>query len=258
LARIVTVFGLEKIPFVKPGDDLSEVLARGLRAERIFLRHGDVLVVSQKIVSKAEGRLVDLSQIEPGQRATRLAKVTKRDARLIDVILRDSKRVLRADRRAIMVETRNGVVCLNAGLDKSNVSGRYGFARLPLHPDKSADALRRSLERQFHKRLSVIVADTYSRPFRIGQVEFAIGVSGMMPLADYRGSTDLYGYRLRYKLVAVADEIAAAAELVMGQGTEAVPAAIVRGLTRIHRSGKANLSRKLLLRGRVDLFRKVR
>ena len=146
---------------------------------------------------------------------------------------------------------------MNAGVDKSNVSGRSMYARLPQNPDRSADDIRRRIEQLSNKTLGVIVADTYSRPFRVGQVEFAIGVAGIEPIVDYRGQEDLFGYRLRYKFVALADEIAAAAELVMGQGTERTPVALVRGLSRLKRSEAEGLSKKLMLGKKMDLFRKI-
>jgi coenzyme F420-0:L-glutamate ligase/coenzyme F420-1:gamma-L-glutamate ligase len=173
---------------------------------------------------------------------------------LVELILKDSERVLRADSRAFVVERRDGLACLNAGVDKSNVQGRFRYTRLPLRPDESARRIRAKLEDLSEKRLSVIIADTYSRPFRVGQAEFAIGLSGMEPVVDYRGLEDMFGYRLRYKFVGLADEVAAAAELVMGQGTERAPAAIVRGLPRVKRTQDENLSKKLIIGKRLDLF----
>ena len=257
MANIVTIIGLEKIGLMKAGDDVARKIFESLEAEHLRLLDGDVVVVSQKIVSKAEGLEVDISTVKPSAKARNISLRTKKDARLIELILKDSKKVLRADRLALVVQTRSGMVCLNAGVDKSNVKGRFGHARLPVNPDESAGNIRRKLEALTGRLLAVIVADTYSRPFRVGQVEFAIGISGMDPIIDYRGQEDLYGYTLKFKFVGLADEVAAAAELVMGQGTERTPVAIVRGLPRLKRTEDSGLSRKLVVGKRLDIFHEI-
>ena len=228
---MVTAIGLERVGLVKPGDNVARLLIGAISAEALELMDGDIIVVSQKIISKAEGLLVDLSTLNPSSKAKSIAKRTKKDPRLIELIMRNSSKILRADKQALVVAGKNGFVCLNAGVDKSNVNGRHVFTRLPTDLDGSANYLRIELERLTGKKLAVIIGDTYSRPFRVGQVEFAIGIAGFDPIVDYRGSRDLFGYELRFKYVALADEVAAAAELVMGQGSEGVPAVIVRGLT---------------------------
>lgn len=256
--RSISVIGLEKIGLVKPGDDLPKLLLDAVKAENLELIDGDIIVVSQKIVSKAEGLLVDISTIKPSRRSSLISSRTRKDPRLVDLILRDSEKVLRADPQALVVQRRNGFVCLNAGVDKSNVRGRTVYSLLPKDADASAKKLRSRLQKLSGRKLGVIVADTYSRPFRVGQVEFAIGVSGIEPIVDYRGQKDLFGYELRYKFVALADEVAAAAELVMGQGTEQVPVAIVRDLSRVVRTEARALSKKLLLGRQIDLFTETR
>jgi len=257
-ARTISVYGLEKIPLVKPGDDAAQLIMSAMKAESLELVDGDVVVVSQKIISKAEGLLVDISDIKPRRRSNLISKRTRKDPRLIELILRDSAKVIRAERQALVVRRKDGFVCLNAGVDKSNVAGRTVYSRLPEDSDSSATNLRSRLEELSGKQLGVIVADTYSRPFRVGQVEFAIGVSGIEPITDYRGQKDLFGYELRFKFVALADEVAAAAELVMGQGTEQVPVAIVRGLNRVIRTQAQGLSRKLQLGRQADLFTRTK
>ena len=258
MARTISVYGLEMIPLVKPGDDAAQLIMGAMKEEGLELVDGDVVVVSQKIVSKAEGLLVDISDIKPRRKSIFISKRTKKDPRLIELILRDSAKVIRADHQALVVRRKDGFVCLNAGVDKSNVDGRTMYTRLPEDADASASKLRSRLEELSGKRLGVIVADTYSRPFRVGQVEFAIGISGIEPITDYRGQKDLFGYELRYKFVALADEVAAAAELVMGQGTEQVPVAVVRGLNRVVRTQAHGLSRKLQLGKQADLFTKTK
>jgi len=257
LVRSVSVIGLEKIGLVKPGDDLPRLIMEAAQSENVELNDGDVVVVSQKVISKADGLLVDITNITPARKSILLAKRTRKDSRLVDLILKDSEKVLRADSQALVVRRRDGLVCLNAGVDKSNVRGRTVYSRLPLDADASADQLRNRLEELSGKKLAVIVGDTYSRPHRAGQAEFAIGVSGIEPIVDYRGQEDLFGYELRYKFVALADEVAAAAELVMGQGTEQVPVAVIRGLQRTVRTEDHGMARRLLLGKQVDLFTKT-
>ena len=251
----MTVIGLGKIGLVKPGDDVSRLIFDAIKAERLSLRDGDVVVISQKIVSKAQGLLTDISRIKPSTTAKSLSRRTRKDPRLVELILLDSAKVLRADSQALIVKRRDGLICLNAGVDKSNVKGPLIYSQLPKDSDYVASQIRRKLERFSGRRLGVMVADTYSRPFRVGQVEFAIGVSGFEPLVDYRGQQDIFGYSLKFKFVGLADEIAAAAELVMGQGTERIPVAIVRGVTRLRRSDARSLAKRLLLGRKRDLFR---
>jgi coenzyme F420-0:L-glutamate ligase/coenzyme F420-1:gamma-L-glutamate ligase len=223
--------------------------------ENLVLSDGDLVVISQKIVSKADGLLVDVSSIKPTRRAKLLAKQTRKDPRVLSLILRDTSKVMRAAPQALVVRRKDGLVCLNAGVDKSNVEGRSMYSRLPPNSDACAHQILSRLQELSRKRLAVIIADTYSRPLRVGQVEFAIGVAGMEPIVDYRGLEDMFGYSLRYKYIALADEAAAAAELVMGQGTERTPVAIIRGLDRTKASVDRRLSKKLLLGRRLDLFR---
>ena len=253
--RNLTIFGLDDLGQIELGDDIAELIFEMSREDNLEFLDGDVVVISQKIVSKAGGLLVDVTDIEPSRRAKRLAKVTKKDPRVVELVLRDSSKVFRAASQAFVVRRKDGLVCLNAGVDKSNVRGAHVYSRLPPNSDKSAREILVRLEALSGKKLAVIIADTYSRPHRVGQVEFAIGIAGMEPIADYRGRKDMYGYSLRYKYVALADEAAAAAELVMGQGTECTPVAIIRGLDRMKRSLSSNLSKKLLLGRQLDLFR---
>ena len=251
----LTIFGLDNIGRISPGDNLAGLIIEKSREAGLELSDGDLVVISQKIVSKASGLLVNVAKIKPSARANRLARRTNKDPRVVELILRDTAEVLRATSQAFVVRRKDGLVCLNAGVDKSNVEGRWMYSRLPTNSDKSARDILERLEELTGRKLAVIVADTYSRPLRVGQVEFAIGTAGMEPIVDYRGLQDMYGYSLRFKYVALADEAAAAAELVMGQGTERTPIAILRGLARMQRSKEPSLSKKLLLGKRLDLFR---
>jgi coenzyme F420-0:L-glutamate ligase/coenzyme F420-1:gamma-L-glutamate ligase len=217
--RILPVEGL---PEIAEGDDLG-----GLIAEAADVEPGDVVVVSQKVVSKAEGRIVRLDDVEASDRARELA--ANHDPRQLEVILRESARVVRARAPLVIAETRHGFVCASAGVDASNAPEPDTLVLLPLDPDASAAAIRRTLRERTGHDVGVIVSDSFGRPWRNGIVDVAIGVAGLRPLDDWRGRVDANGYELRATVVAVADEIAAAAELVRGK-TSGVPVAIVRGL----------------------------
>ncbi len=254
MATPLRIFPVTGLPLIRPGNDLAGLIVDAAKMLGFGIRQGDVVVIGQKAVSKSEGRLVDLDQISPSKRALRIARRTERNAGFVQVVLRDSRRVVRADREALIVTTKHGWTCLNGGVDKSNVEGDKIFALLPDNPDESARRLRTRIRELAGRKVAVIVSDTHSRPFRRGQVEETIGVAGLNPMVDYRGQRDLFGYRLRFKNVAVADELASAAELVMGQGREATPAAIIRGLKRVRFQDRARSS-GLAVEPHEDLFR---
>ena len=238
---MITVLPLEGIPEIEEGDDLAGLLAEAAGQAGGF-EPGDVLVVAQKAVSKAEGRVVALSDVEPSEEAH--AQAGDGDPRHVEVILRETARVVRSRPQLIIAETHNGFVCASAGVDASNAPGADTVVLLPIDPDASARAL--------HDRLgvAVIVSDSFGRPFRHGTTDVAIGVAGLPPLRDLRGTRDRSGYELKTTQIAVADEIAGAAELVMGK-TEGVPAAIVRGL-ELEGDGHAS---ELVMPPDRDLFR---
>jgi coenzyme F420-0:L-glutamate ligase / coenzyme F420-1:gamma-L-glutamate ligase len=238
----VQILPIGGLPLIKPGDDLPQMIVESARRAGWGIREKDVLVVGQKAVSKSEGRLVNLGSVRPSKRARAIARKTGRKPEFVQIVLNDSKRVLRADKIALIVTTKTGWTCLNAGVDKSNVKGDQSYVLLPTNPDASARKMRARIRRITGKGIGVIVTDTHSRPFRLGQVEETIGIAGLKPHADYRGQKDLFGYQLKFKNVALADEVAGAAELVMGQGREAIPAAIVRGLKRVRFQERAKSS----------------
>ena len=250
----VRIIGLKGFPLVKPGDDIARLMVVRARFLRIRIAHGDIFVVGHKIVSKSEGRIATLSGVEPSTRAVKLARRCRKDPRLVHLILSESRRVIKAKPGILLVETKGGIVCLNAGIDKSNVEGSNAYCLLPKNPKRSATRIARRILEEAGKRVRVIITDTYSRPFRTGQSEFAIGLSGLNPFVDYRGSKDLFGNVLRFKRVSIADELASAAELVMGQGDEGVPVAIIKGANRILKSNKGASSR-LTMRKDRDLFK---
>jgi len=233
MPNALTLIALEEIPLVRPGDDLAALIASALRRGGHVLRDGDVLVIAQKIVSKAEGRYVDLAKVEPSPRALDLARQTEKDARLVEIILRESRRVVRHRPGVIVVEHRLGYVMANAGIDRSNIdpdAGEEPVLLLPDDPDASAAAIRRALAAQPAAAPAVIVSDSFGRAWRNGTVGIALGAAGLPTMKDLRGKPDLYGRTLRVTETGFADEIAAAASLLMGQADEGVPVVLVRGL----------------------------
>src|SRR5215470_3026985 len=231
-AAKLTIIPLSGIKLVEPGDDLGAIAANALAANGLAPGNGDVLVVAQKIVSKSEGRYVDVATIEPSPRAIALAAKVDKDPRFVEVVLSESKRVVRHRPGLLIMEHRLGFVMANAGIDHSNVSSTDGerVLLLPEDPDGSARALREHLVRVFAKEIAVIISDSFGRAWRKGTVGVALGAAGLPALIDMRGRPDLFGRALQVTETGFADEIAAAAGLLMGQADEAVPMVLVRGL----------------------------
>ena len=246
---------LQGIPLVQPGDDLCAIILQGLKTESISLRDGDVIVVGQKIVSKAEGRYVDLRQVRSSPKAEVLAEETGKDPRLVELILRESEEILRKREGLIIVEHNLGFVCANAGIDRSNVKmdkdGEWVLL-LPENPDLSARELRDGFRRASGVDIGVLVNDSHGRPWRMGTVGISIGVAGFPALVDLRGQEDLFGYTLRSTVIGLADEISAGASALMGQATEKQPVIHVRGLPYPLREGSLG---EILREKELDLFR---
>jgi coenzyme F420-0:L-glutamate ligase/coenzyme F420-1:gamma-L-glutamate ligase len=247
----VELFGVEGIGEVHAGAALGQMICDACLRQGIELMNDDVLVVAQKIVSKAEGRMRSLDEVKPSARAKQLGRELDKEAELVEVILGESRKVIRAGGRALIVETQHGFVCANAGVDQSNV-GLRRVALLPENPDRSARVLRDDIRRRFGKHIAVIVSDSFGRAWRVGTVDVAIGVAGLKPIKDERGLKDRHGYELKAAVAAVADELAAAAELVMGK-RDAVPVVIVRGY-QIEKKEDGSV-RELLRPEAEDLFR---
>jgi len=235
---------------VQEGDDIATLFLAACRRSRVTVRDNDVVVIKQKVVSKAEGRLVRLADVRPGAPAKKLAEEQGKDPQLVELVLREAVRVVRAGHGVIITETRHGLVCANSGVDRSNVRPGYA-ALLPVNPDLSARRIRKGIEKATGKKVAVIVSDTFGRPWRRGQTDVAIGCSGMVPLVSYQGRTDAYGYELRVTEPAVADELAGAAELATGKLSR-IPAAVVRGA--VFRRGEAGV-RSMAIERERDLFR---
>jgi len=245
------VIGLVGLPEIRPGDDLAALIIEAARKQGTAIRGGDVLVVTQKVVSKAEGCLVDLKDVQPSARAREVAKATGKDPRLVEVILRESRRIVRQEGLVLITETKHGFVCANAGVDASNVGGGDLVALLPEDPDRSAEAMRQVIQERAGASVAVIVSDTFGRPWREGHTNVAVGVAGMSPVREYGVPRHPFGYERRVSTMAVADELAGAAEPVMGKLSR-VPVVIVRGFAFEPGAGTAQ---ELIRPPERDLFR---
>ncbi len=258
----LTLTPLTGIPLVQPGDDLAALILEAIQRAGLALEDGDIFVLAQKIVSKSEGRLVNLATVIPSPPAEELAAKIEKDPRLLELILQESRAVLRTRPGTIIVEHRRGFVCANAGIDHSNVAGEGGLAKngsieewvllLPEDADASAARIRSRLEAATGKRLGVMIIDSHGRAWRLGTVGVSIGLSGLPGLVDLRGRPDLFGYTLRITQVGAADELAGAASLVMGQAAEGTPVVHVRGFPYPLREGSVS---ELIRPREQDLFR---
>jgi coenzyme F420-0:L-glutamate ligase / coenzyme F420-1:gamma-L-glutamate ligase len=253
----LTLTPLEHIPLIRHGDNLADIIVSALQQNTIVLEDNDIFVIAQKVVSKAEGRVINLARVTPSRRAIELAEQTEKDARLVELILQESSEVLRTRLGTIIVEHKLGFVCANAGIDHSNVAG-MGDAQeewvllLPAEPDRAAQITREQIQSRTGKRVGVLIIDSHGRAWRNGTVGVAIGVAGVPGLQDLRGEPDLFGFTLRITQVGVADELAAAASLIMGQVAEGTPVVHVRGFPYSLREGSLQ---ELLRPKEQDLFR---
>jgi coenzyme F420-0:L-glutamate ligase/coenzyme F420-1:gamma-L-glutamate ligase len=253
----LTFFPLEGLPLVSPGEDLPVLIAETLTKNDMALQDGDVLVIAQKIVSKAENRLVKLTKVKPSETAMDYARITGKNPCLIELILSESQEVLRVRKNVIIVQHRLGFISANAGIDHSNVSGPWGEAKdwvllLPENPDGSAQHIRAKLEALYGCHIGVLIIDSHGRAWRLGTIGMTIGLSGLPGLVDLRGEPDLFDYRLRVTQVAASDELAAGASLVMGQAREGTPVVLARGFPYpLRESSLAELIRPKA----IDLFR---
>jgi coenzyme F420-0:L-glutamate ligase / coenzyme F420-1:gamma-L-glutamate ligase len=250
--RIIPITGIGEI---SPGSDLGLFIYEAVQAQELELQQGDVLVVTQKIVSKAEGNVVNLDEIRASEFARSLAIESRKDAPYIEVVLRETRRIVRMDHGVLICETKHGFICANAGVDESNVNGARAITLLPVDSDHSAQQIRTRIQDLSGEGsafdIAVIISDTWGRPWRKGQINMAIGVAGMEAIVDYRGQYDPYGYELHASVLAVADELTSAAELVMGK-IDRIPVALIRGYNYIPSVGSA----KTLLRDpATDMFR---
>jgi coenzyme F420-0:L-glutamate ligase/coenzyme F420-1:gamma-L-glutamate ligase len=253
----LTLIPLQNIPLIRRGDNLADIVVNALNTTNIILQDDDILVFAQKVISKAEGRAVNLTTVTPSPRAIELAKQTEKDARVIELILQESNEVLRTRVGAIIVEHKLGFVCANAGIDHSNVAGMGNETEewvllLPAEPDRSAEKMRDEIKSKTGKQVGILIIDSHGRAWRNGTVGIAIGIAGLPGLEDLRGKPDLFDYTLQVTQVGVADELAAAASLMMGQAAEGTPVVHVRGFPYPMREGKL---KELIRPKEQDLFR---
>lgn len=247
----IAIIPVPGVPQIRPGDDLPALLLAAIDAAKVGLKDGDILVLCQKIVSKAEGAVVDLGTVTPSAFARQIADMWDKDPRMVEVVLTESSRIVRMKNGVVITESKHGWVCANSGVDASNTLADDVVILLPKDPDASARRLRLAIERERGTSIGVIITDTFGRPWRDGLVEFALGVSGLDPLDDQRGEEDLQGRELHHTVIAVADELAAAAGLLM-EKSAAMPAVIVRG----YRYTPADIGSESLKRSAdADLFR---
>lgn len=245
----IKIIGLEGIKLVKEGDDLAALIVSAAERQGVKIEDGDVIVVSHKVVSKAEGALAKLKDVKPSPFALKLARLVDKDPRIVEVILRDSKRIVRMVKGHLICETMHGFICANAGVDRSNVE-EGTVASLPRDPDRSARSIRDRIRELIGADVAVVISDTFGRPWRTGQVNVAIGVAGLKPLLDYRGKRDMFNASLKVTVICVADELASAAELVMGK-TKAIPVAIIKGYP--YQRGEGSL-KELVKPNKYNLF----
>ena len=249
---MIQVLGLEGIPIVRRGDRIGRLIVRASRKQNIELESGDILVIAQAIISRAEGSIVDLRDVTPSKFAKDIAATMEKDPRKIEVILNASKSIVRMSQKHLITETHHGFVCANSGVDLSNVPGDGVASLLPVDPDKSAEDIRREIRELLGIDVAIIVSDTHGRPLRQGAIGVAIGTAGIMPLIDYKNRRDLFNYTLETTTIAVADELASVAELIMGESDEGVPVVLIRGYP--YQTGKGS-ALELIRPVEEDLFR---
>jgi coenzyme F420-0:L-glutamate ligase / coenzyme F420-1:gamma-L-glutamate ligase len=253
LNQEIKVIPLRILKNVEPGDKIYRLILRSMISQKQKFANGDIVVIAQKIVSKAEGRIVPLSSLTPSANAIRLAKAYKKDARVLELILRHSKNIVKIANGVIISETKHGFVCANAGIDQSNIiKSNENALLLPDNPDASANQIMNMLREKTNREVAVIIADSFGRPFRNGQTNVAIGIAGLNAIKSYIGEDDMFGKKLKVTEIAVVDELASAAELVMGK-SKGIPVAIVRGFDFVM-SKKASINELIRAREK-DLFR---
>ncbi len=251
--KSIQIIPIENLPLINNGDNLGKLIVEAAENQKTPLQEKDVIVVTHVVVSKAEGNVINLDHVAPSEKAKEIAEKTGKDPALVEVILQETKEIIRLSQNSIITETVGGIICANAGVDRSNVLGDRNVVPLPKNPNSSAEGIRREIKCLVDVDVAVIVSDTHGRPFRMGEINVAVGVAGFKPIRDRRGEKDLFGYVLRIKQTAIADELASAAELVIGQANEGIPAAIIRGYG--YQMDENAASTKLTRAKEKDIFR---
>ncbi len=248
---MIQILELKGIPIIREGDNIAKIIFETAKSQGVEIKNKDVFVIAQTIVSRAEGSIVDLNTVAPSDFAIRTAERFEKDPRQVEVILQEARQIIKME-YAIITETKHGFICANSGVDKSNMPGENFVSLLPKDPEKSAREIRTELERLAGVKVAVIISDTHGRPFREGAINVAIAVSGMKPLWDRRGDVDLFGYYLKSTIIGISDELASAAELVMGEANEGIPVVIIRGFNYIEGEGSL---KDLIMSPEKDMFR---
>jgi coenzyme F420-0:L-glutamate ligase/coenzyme F420-1:gamma-L-glutamate ligase len=251
----IQVIAIDGLPLSKKGDNIGQLIVYAVEKQGLQLQERDVIVVTHVFVSKAEGNVVNLDSVNPSAQAFEIAKQTNKDPALVEVILQEAKEIVKIGPNSIITETKSGTISANSGVDRSNILGERNVVPLPINPNKSAQDIRAEIKRLTGVNVAVIVSDTHGRPFRMGEINVAIGVAGINPIRDRRGEKDLFGYTLRIKQTAIADELASAAELVMGQADEGIPVAIIRGYNVYQIVENTAATSELIRSKEKDLFR---
>jgi coenzyme F420-0:L-glutamate ligase/coenzyme F420-1:gamma-L-glutamate ligase len=253
MAETIKIIPVRGLPLIKKGDNLANLILFALKKQKIHLKEKDIIVITHVAVSKAEGNVINLDEVSPSKRAREIAKKTEKDPALVEVILRESKEIVRMRRNSIIAEHNCGMVCANAGIDRSNVQGEKNIVLFPKDANDSAKRIKKEILDKVGFNVGIIISDTHGRPLRRGEINVAIGVAGIKPIRDRRGEKDLFGHIMRIKRTAIADELASAAELVIGQTNEGIPVAIIRGYNY---QSSENVSANELARPKErDLFR---
>jgi coenzyme F420-0:L-glutamate ligase/coenzyme F420-1:gamma-L-glutamate ligase len=251
--KAISVIAVESLPMITEGCNVGKLIVDAAEKQNTPIKERDIIVITHKIVSKAEGNVVNLDEVAPSKRAREIAQKTGKEPVLVEVILRETKEIVRLGSNSLITETKNGIVCANAGVDRSNVEGDRNVTLLPKDSDASAKRIREEIRKLAGCDVAVIISDTHGRPLRMGEINVTIGTAGIKPIRDRRGEKDLFGYVLRIKQTAVADELASAAELVIGQSNEGIPAAIIRGYN--YQPAENAPARELSRPKEKDLFR---
>ena len=249
----VKVIAIENLPLFNKGDNIGQHICDAVEKQNTPIQENDIIVVTHVAVSKAEGNIVNLDDVIPSDQALEIARKVEKDPAMVEIILRETKEIVRMGPNSLITETKNGIVSANAGIDRSNVKGYRNVALLPANPDASAQNVRQEIKNRTGCNVAVIVSDTHGRPLRMGEINVAIGIAGIKPIRDRRGEKDLFGYVLHVKQTCIADELASAAELVIGQAHEGIPAAIIRGYK--YQAAESCSARDLSRPKEKDMFR---
>jgi coenzyme F420-0:L-glutamate ligase/coenzyme F420-1:gamma-L-glutamate ligase len=250
----IKIIPITKLPLITEGDDLAKLICNAAEKQNTPIQEKDVIVITHVAVSKAEGNVVNLDEVSPSEQAREIALKVGKEPDIVEVVLRETKEFVRIGHNSLITETHSGIVCANAGVDKSNIKGERNVVLLPKNPDASAQKIRRKIKELTGCNVGIIISDTHGRPLRMGEINVAIGVAGIKPIRDRRGEKDLFGYVLRIKQTAIGDELASAAELVIGQANEGIPAAIIRGYS--YQATEEAFAKTLTRPKEADLFRR--